>query len=91
MASSHTWTWPVAAWLSFPGFCRPGQRPCPTPSESQAAAGAGVGGGPGPPLTLEVDPRADPQHAREGGGVQGANKVLQRHRLHGPRGSLDAS
>lgn len=46
-------------------------------------------GEPGP-LTLEVDSGADPQHAREGGGVQVAHEVLQRHRLHGPRGSLGA-
>lgn len=46
--------------------------------------------GRGPSLTLEVDPRADPQHTREGGEVQGANEVLQRHGLHGPRDSLDA-
>lgn len=70
----------------FPGFPSPGQRPCPTTPREPGAAGER---GRGPSLTLEVDPRADPQHTREGGEVQGANEVVQRHRLHRPRCSLD--
>lgn len=87
MAPSHTWAWAVAAWL---GFRRPGSAPAAPPTQSLAGAGVAGSRGRGPSLTLEVDPRADPQHTREGGEVQGANEVLQRHRLHGPRGSLDA-
>lgn len=61
----------------------------PTQGEP-GSGGAGGWGGLRPSLTLEVDPRADLQHTREGGGVQRANEVLQRRGLHGPRGSLDA-
>lgn len=87
-APNHT-AWPVAASGfepagSFPRLLTPSRGLCPRPTPRECSEGFQ------PPLTLEVDPRADPQHAREGLGVQGAHEVLQRHRLHGHHGSLGA-